>query len=417
MWYIIAALAAALVFFCLLARRMGRSPAEILELVKTGGGKALNVAKVLIVIGVVTGVWRAAGTIVVFVCYGVQLIRPELFLLIAFGLAAVLSFALGTSFGVAGTVGVIFMTLARSGGVNPVITGGVLLSGVFFGDRGSPVSSTAILVSALTKTDLIGNVKRMAKTGLLPLLLCLVFYTFLSLKNPLQAVDASVTASLSGAFSLTLWAFLPAALLLILPLLRVPVLVSMGLSILSGAAVALTAQGMDLLTFLKSCVLGYHSDVPQVAAILNGGGIASMISSCAIIILACASAEVAEGSGMLNQVEKLAGRVSEKIGYFPAMILTSLCASAVFCNQVIAIVLSHTFFKPMYEKQGLSRETQALDMENCCITVPAFVPWSIICSVPLQLLGTDYRSMLYASFLYLVPLIHWLRLALSRKTL
>ena len=53
MWYIIAALAAALVFFCLLARRMGRSPAEILALVKTGGGKALSVAKVLIVIGVV----------------------------------------------------------------------------------------------------------------------------------------------------------------------------------------------------------------------------------------------------------------------------------------------------------------------------------------------------------------------------
>lgn len=416
MWYIIAALAAALVFFCLLARQMGNSPAEILELVKTGGGKALSVAKVLIVIGVVTGIWRAAGTIVVFVCYGVQIIRPELFLLVAFALAAILSFALGTSFGVAGTVGVIFMTLARSGGVNPIITGGVLLSGVFFGDRGSPVSSTAILVSALTKTDLIGNVKRMAKTGLLPLLLCLAFYTFLSLRNPLQTVDASVTASLSREFSLTLWAFLPAALLLILPLLRVPVLVSMGLSILAGAAVALTAQGMDLLTLLKCCVLGYHSDVPQVAVILDGGGIASMVSSCAIIILACASAEVAEGAGMLDRVEQLSGRVSEKIGYFPAMILTSLCASAVFCNQVIAIVLSHTFFRPMYEKHGRSKETLAIDMENCCITVPAFVPWSIICSVPLQLLGTDYRSMLYASFLYLVPLIHWIRLALPRKT-
>lgn len=416
MWYIIAALAAALVFFCLLARRMGRSPSEILALVKTGGGKALSVAKVLIVIGVVTGIWRAAGTIVVFVCYGVQIIKPELFLLVAFGLAALLSFALGTSFGVAGTVGVIFMTLARSGGVNPIITGGVLLSGVFFGDRGSPVSSTAILVSALTETDLIGNVKRMAKTGLLPLLLCLVFYTVLSLRNPLQAVDASVTASLSGEFSLTLWAFLPAALLLILPLLRVPVLLSMGLSILAGAAVALTAQGMDLLTFLRCCVLGYHSETPQVAAILDGGGIASMIGSCAIIILACASAEVAEGSGMLSRVEQLAGSISEKIGCFPAMILTSLCASAVFCNQVIAIVLSHTFFKPMYEKRGLSKETMALDMENCCITVPAFVPWSIICSVPLQLLGTDYRSMAYASFLYLVPLVHWARLTLGRKT-
>ena len=64
MWYIIAALAAALLFFCALALRMGHSVSEVLQLVQTGGGKALSVAKVLVVIGVVTGVWRAAGTIV-----------------------------------------------------------------------------------------------------------------------------------------------------------------------------------------------------------------------------------------------------------------------------------------------------------------------------------------------------------------
>ena len=416
MWYIIAALAAALLLFCALALRMGHSVSEVLQLVQTGGGKALSVAKVLVVIGVVTGVWRAAGTIVVFVCYGVQIIRPELFLLVAFALAALLSFALGTSFGVAGTVGVIFMTLARSGGVNPIITGGVLLSGVFFGDRGSPVSSTAILVSALTETDLIGNVKRMVKTGAVPFLLCVIFYGFLSFRNPLQTVDASVTEALGSAFRLTPWAFLPAALLLVLPLLRVPVLVSMGLSILAGAAVALTAQGTDVLTLLKSCVLGYHSRVPQVAAILDGGGIASMIGSCAIILLACASEAVAEGSGMLNRAERLVRAVSERIGSFPAMILTSLCGSAVFCNQVIAIVLSRAFFRPMYEQQGRSKEALAIDMENCCITVPAFIPWSIICSVPLQLLGTDYRSMPYAAFLYLIPLVHWVRIALGRNT-
>lgn len=414
MWYIIAALALALILFCVLAVRMGQSPASVWGMVKTGASKALGVALVLLVIGVVTGIWRASGTIVAFVCYGVKLIRPELFLLIAFLLASLLSFALGTSFGVAGTVGVIFMTLARSGGVNPIITSGVLLSGVFFGDRGSPVSSTAILVSSLTETDLISNVKRMAKTGMIPFLLCLIFYGFLSFRNPMQTVDASVTDALSSGFSLTLWAFLPAALLLILPLLRVPVLLSMGLSILAGAVVALTAQGMDFLTLLKTCVLGYHDPNPAVAAILDGGGIISMWDSCVIITLACASAGVAADSGMLDRLERLVTKISAKIGYFPAMILTSLAASAVFCNQVIAIVMSRTFFGPIYEKQGRDRDTLALDMENCCITVPAFVPWSIICSVPLKLLGVDYRSMLYASFLYLVPIVHWLRLKLRK---
>lgn len=70
---------------------------------------------------------------------------------------------LGTSFGVAGTVGVIFMALARSGGVNPVVTAGVLMSGTYFGDRTSPVSSSANLVAGITGTKVYDNVKMMKK--------------------------------------------------------------------------------------------------------------------------------------------------------------------------------------------------------------------------------------------------------------
>ena len=78
------------------------------------------VIEVMLIIGLVTAVWRVSGTITVFVYYGMKLIVPPLFLLITFLLSCLLSYALGTSFGTAGTVGVIFMTLARSGGVDPV---------------------------------------------------------------------------------------------------------------------------------------------------------------------------------------------------------------------------------------------------------------------------------------------------------
>ena len=67
------------------------------------------------------------------------------------------------------------------------------------------------------------------------------------------------------------------------------------------------------------------------------------------------------------------------------------------------------------DRIGRSREDLALDMENICITVPAFVPWSIICSVPLKLFGADYRSMIYAVFLYAVPLIGWAQSARRAK--
>ena len=107
---------------------------------------SLIVIEVMLIIGLITAAWRISGTITVFVYYGMKVIVPPLFLIIAFLLSCLLSYALGTSFGVAGTVGVIFMALARSGGVDPLITAGVLMSGIYFGDRTSPASSTAFTI-------------------------------------------------------------------------------------------------------------------------------------------------------------------------------------------------------------------------------------------------------------------------------
>ena len=64
-----------------------------------------------------------------------------------------------------GLEGVIFMALARSGGVDPVLTAGVLMSGVYFGDRCSPVSSSATLVAGITDTKIYDNVKEMVKNS------------------------------------------------------------------------------------------------------------------------------------------------------------------------------------------------------------------------------------------------------------
>ena len=107
---------------------------------------------------------------------GVKLVAPGLFLVVAFLLCVALSYVLGTSYGVSSTMGVILMALARSGGVDPIITAGVILSGVYFGDRCSPASSAASLVAAVTDTDLYQNVRQMLRTGLLPTLLTLGVY-------------------------------------------------------------------------------------------------------------------------------------------------------------------------------------------------------------------------------------------------
>lgn len=408
MLFIISGLIAAFTLACILAHRIGCKPREIMRMAAHGAREAAAVAIVLLFIGMVTGIWRSAGTIVEFVILGVSLIRPSLFLIIAFLTACLLSYALGTSFGVAGTVGVIFMTLARSGGVNPIITGGVLLSGVFFGDRSSPAASTATMVSHLTGTELIGNVKRMAITGVVPFFCCLAVYAMLSVKNPIATVDESVLNGFRSVFHTTLWALTPAVFLLILPLFRVPILWCMTASILSGVVVARFCQGLEWGSIVRSLLLGYSSPNISLRDILDGGGMISMVDSCLIITLACGTSGIIQQTGMLRQLQSRIQAASERVGTFPMMILTSLCASAVFCNQVIAILMCTTLFTDIFKSKNRAKEDLALDIENICITVPAFIPWSIICAVPLRLLGTDYKSMGFAVYLYAVPLINWI---------
>jgi NhaC family Na+:H+ antiporter len=86
---------------------MGNKPVDVVRMSFEGFKTARTLILILLLIGMLTGSWRSAGSIVTFVYYGIQLIRPRLFLIVAFLLTCLMSYALGTSFGVAGTAGVI----------------------------------------------------------------------------------------------------------------------------------------------------------------------------------------------------------------------------------------------------------------------------------------------------------------------
>ncbi len=374
----------------------------------TAGMKdALIVIKVMCFIGFLTAVWRISGTITIFVYYGMKLITPQLFLLITFLLSCLLSYALGTSFGVAGTVGVIFMTLARSGGVDPVVTAGVIMSGVYFGDRGSPVSSSANMVAGVTGTDIFENVKRMMRSAALPLVLVLGIYAILSVKNPLAAVDEAFLSEFEQTFTLSAWSFLPAVLMLVLPLLKVPVLTAMGLSILSSVAIAWAIGGFSLPEILKICLLGYHPAASGLVGLLEGGGLWSMAEIIVILLISSAYSGIFKGTSMLESLQDKLASACGRIGRFPVMILMSLGVASVFCNQTISTLMCSNLLEKPYLDGGGSREELALDMENSVILLACFIPWTIGWTVPTSFFGVGAEAMPYAVYMYLVPLC-WL---------
>ncbi|MEA5040340.1 MAG: Na+/H+ antiporter NhaC family protein [Clostridiaceae bacterium] len=416
----LAAMAASLIFdvsmlialgiglLCFFAVGLRRGfPAKALgSMALNGMKKSLIVLRVFVLIGIITAAWRASGTIAFFVYYGIRLISPPLFLLVAFLLTSLIAFALGTSFGVVGTVGVILMTVARSGGVSPLLTAGAVLSGAYFGDRTAPTSSSANLVAVITDTRLYDNVRRMLKTGALPFGLATLGYLFFSLHNPLQAVDESILAALRGGFSLSPWVALPAVLMLLLPLLKIEVRHAMLASSLVALFLAVTAQKLPVSDALRACALGYVPTGDGLLSILAGGGLISMLKVAGIVLLSCAYSGIFEGTDLLAGVQSRLDTLAGRLGLGGATGVLSLAVCAVFCNQTIGVMMTQQLMAGAYRRRGAEGAELAMDLENTCIVIAGLVPWCIACAVPLQMLGVSVAALPCAFYIWLLPPVY-----------
>ena len=124
-------------------RQQGFSWKELGKMIGAGVKTSASVLLVFPLIGMLTALWRASGTLPFIICCAVDLIRPQILLLMTFLLNCGVSMLTGTAFGTAATMGTICVSVGISMGMDPVLLGGAMLSGVYFGDRCSPASSSA----------------------------------------------------------------------------------------------------------------------------------------------------------------------------------------------------------------------------------------------------------------------------------
>ena len=398
------ALAVGLLAFFAVALHRGFKAPDLLRMMVKGSKRAFIVVRIFVLIGLLTALWRSGGTITFFVYHGIRLIPPSLFLLAGFALTCLLGYALGTSFGITGTVGVILMTLARSGGVPPALMAGVVLSGAYFGDRTSPASSCANLVATVTGTELYGNIRNMLKSGLVPLLLTALLYGILSPRYPLATGEGGLLELIARTYDLSFLCAVPAVLMLALPLFKVNVRLAMMLSSASAFVLTVFLQKLPVMDALKACLSGYVPGEAQLVEILSGGGLLSMLNVSCIIILSSAYSGIFEGTRMLEGLQAQLGRLADRLTCCGVMLLTSVCTTAVFCNQTIGTMMNQQLLGPVYEKKGKDKNAVALDMSNTLVVLVALCPWCIACAVPLEMLGVGPEALPWAAFLYLLPL-------------
>ena len=401
---IIVPLLAGLAVFAGVALRQGHSPFAVAKMAWRGMKKSMPVLKILFLIGILTAVWRSGGTIPLCVYYGLSAIAPRFFILSAFVLTCCFSYAIGSCFGTAGTIGVVLMVVARSGGVDESVAAGAILSGAFFGDRCAPASSSANLVASLTGTDLYTNILNMFRTAFIPMILTLGIYLSLSFVNPLRSENTAIISEIAGAFDLELVMALPAALILLLPLLGVNVKKAMVASILAGACLTLRT-GVTLPRLVSIALAGYEVE-GSFSQLLEGGGILSMAKVMSIVLIASTYSGIFDETGMLRGIQGFMERLSRRVSLYQATAAASAVTCLFACNQTLAVILTSQIMNSIYAKRGVQRAVLAIDLEDTVILIAGLVPWSVAVGVPMALLSVGAGSIPYAVFLWLVPLVN-----------
>jgi NhaC family Na+:H+ antiporter len=395
------------IIFLLISLRKGFKLNEILNMSFTGGKKSFVVLKVFLLIGAVIGVWMASGTIQTLVYYSIKYISPSLFVLFTFLICCITSFLIGTSLGTVSIVGIPLMILAQSGNVNVNIIAGAIISGAYFGDRCSPMSSSAALVANLTKTNLFINIKNMMYSSLVPFLLSIVFYYILSIFHPLQIINDNLSKEIMGSFIISPILLIPAAIILILSLCKINLKTSISISILVAIVLAIVFQRYQVEEVLQYMFFGFKlNNNSPLSNIIKGGGVVSMLKVCLVVYVSCSLAGIFEGIKMFDKLKSyLIKRSLTGSRLFGVTAMVSTLTAAFGCNQSIAMVMTNEIMKDCYA--GNYKYKFAMHLENSGILISALIPWNLAALVPTTTLNISATGYLpYAFYLYILPMVY-----------
>ncbi|WP_455089135.1 Na+/H+ antiporter NhaC family protein [Peptoanaerobacter stomatis] len=410
---VIIALLLGIGLFFIYCLKQGMSVKQTLSAMREGSDKIANVVAVFLTIGVLTASWRMSGTIAYIIYKLIPFINPNYFVVATFLLCSAMSMMIGTSFGTAASMGVICMVIAKSMGLNEALVGGAVLSGIYVGDRTSPMSTIAIFVCAITNTDLYQNIKNMLKSGIVPFMFTSVLYFILGLGKDIGKMDISILSVFSDNYNLNIFMILPALVIIILSLLKIDVKIVMFISIITATVLSVVYQGADIIDLLNVYVFGYKAQNAELAKLMDGGGLVSMLKPVIIVLLSSAYFGVFDKTPILKPVKMFVEKFSRRFTVFGSMIFTAIFTSAIACSQALATVLTYQLTIDIQK----DKYDHALDIENTAVILPTILPWNIAAAIPLTTIGASNESILFAFFIILLPIYTFIKRIIKRENI
>ena len=378
-----------------------------------GIANSLQAIVILLIIGILIGVWIRTGVVPTLLYYGLKILSPEIFLPATVVICAITSLATGTSWGTTGTIGVALMGIGAGLGFPLPLVAGAVLSGAYFGDKMSPLSDTTNLAPAMAGTDIYTHIRHMTYTSGTAIVITLAIEVALGFfygggEENVEQVQ-QIIATLDRDFSIGPWHLIPAVLVIVCAYKKYPAIPGLVAGVLSAVVLGLAFEGVTYPELLDVGYGGYASNtgVENVDALLSKGGFTSMLYAISIVICAMMFGGIMEETKQLKVIVDQILRLAKSDGsLITSTVLTCLGANVVLCDQYMAIVMGGRMYAQAYRDQGLHAKNLSRAVEDSATVTANLVPWNSGGAYQAATLGVATIAYLpFAFFCWLSPIV------------
>jgi len=407
--------------------RNGQQWQQIENAIINGVTIALKPILILFCVGLLIGSWILSGTVPTMIYYSLLILDPAIFYAASCLICGIIALSIGSSWTVAGTVGIALIGAAAGLGLSVEITAGAIISGAYFGDKMSPLSETTNLAPAVAGTDLFSHISHMVWTTVPSIVIALVLYVIIgvNIDTDNSANDLAVTMQLiQDNFTINPFMLLPVIILLIMAQKKLPPIPT----ILTGAFVGVVLA----LLFQQSAVLSLAGDTPNVFLglfkgtwqtlfdgfslssgnetlddLMTRGGMSSMLNTVWLILCAMVFGAVMDHTGLLQCLVNYALSFVHSTGsLITTTILTCIGANIITSDQYISIVLPGRMYKMEFQNRNLDAKNLSRCLEDAGTMTSPLIPWNTCGAYMAGTLGVATFSYLpYCFFNLICPVI------------
>ncbi|KAF1700635.1 Na+/H+ antiporter NhaC [Pseudoxanthomonas suwonensis] len=391
---------------------------------------------ILLSVGALIGTWILSGTVPALIVYGMKLMHPAYFYPATCLICGIVALAIGSSWTVAGTLGVALIGVAQGMDMSLPITAGAVISGAYFGDKMSPVSDTTIIAPAAAGADLFAHIRHLTWTTIPSFAIALVLFTVVGFSTAATPVAGASIGELpqllQSHFHLGWHLLIPLVVVFGRAVARFPAYPTIMVGALLGGVFAIVFQP-DLAVALagneelsrpvamfagawKAMFDGYQASTGNAAAdaLLTRGGMASMLNTVWLIVSALGFGAVMERTGLLERLIRSVLVAARSAGSLVATtIATALGMNIVAADQYMSLVLPGRLFQSEYRRRGLAPQNLSRALEDGATITSPLVPWNSCGAYMAATLGVATLDYLPYAFFNLVGPVIAIAMALA----